>query len=138
MRKIDKKNNMVKTNLLTEKRYLESKALLNEEGITVKKIVSDFKYEIFNGDVFLGSVIKDADEKQWTASDENYKALDSGTFEYCVGAFGKRKESKKYNVYYKDNGNLFMRNNFTSKKAAIDYINKLNMNQDFVDGLEIK
>lgn len=151
MRRFDKLKNIQKANLLNEVRYLESKGLISEEHITVKKDNKNNGYKIYKGDVFLGRVIPADDGKNWNASDENFQPFETGTFNDMVATFGKRKERKKYRIFYNGdvtdiafkkliyfNDDDFLNKEFNSKKSAATYIESLKKVKDCIDKLEIK
>jgi hypothetical protein len=151
MRRFDKLKNINKVNLLNEVRYLESKGLISEEHITVKKDKESGNYKIYKGNVFLGRVVQDEDGKNWKASDEDFQPFDTGSFNDMVAAFGKRKERKKYKIFYNGdvtdidfrkliyfNDDDFLNKEFNSKISATTYINNLKKVKDVIDKLEIR
>ena len=132
-------------------KQLLREGLNGEEHITVKKDKEYNYYKIYKGSVFLGRVVQDEDGKNWTASDEDFQPFDTGTFNDMVAAFGKRKERKKYKIFYNGdvtdidfrkliyfNDDDFLNKEFNSKISATTYINNLKKVKDVIDKLEIR
>ena len=86
MRKIDKKKNIAKANLLTEQRYLESKGLLKENGpeVDIDGVSDYFVNQIKSkGEDYVG--LKDAIHKTAYGDEQTIRAIYSAIGEKLKG-----------------------------------------------------
>jgi hypothetical protein len=86
MRKIDKKHNIAKANLLSEQRYLESKGLLNEMDYEREITQDDFRFL----QKFPGWEVKQTGDSEFSITNQKYPRI---SFDVSIASGGRHQHT---------------------------------------------